>query len=186
MDPRAARPWRPRGGLCRAPINQRGTRLFQVSAAAPIAALDVVRRRLSWRERPAIAESGQDIEDLLRHLLACAPADLTLHGRARLFVQAQPKGRNTGRGAKAGNERIRYPDEQEDLSDSSGARPASYTYLRMESTKRLAGGWWSLHAVPDHLVSRLPNVKGMTPQTWVRQRSKHVFPAWVEDWFRKT
>ncbi|WP_437942939.1 hypothetical protein [Sorangium sp. So ce341] len=61
-----------------------------------------------------------------------------------------------------------------------------YTYLRMESTKRLVGGWWSVHTVPDHLISQLPNVKGMVPQTWVRQRSKHAFPAWVEDLFRKT
>ncbi|XXZ45688.1 hypothetical protein WME95_17110 [Sorangium sp. So ce327] len=36
----------------------------------------------------------------------------------------EPKGRSTGLRAKAGDERIRYPDEQDDLSDSSGARPA--------------------------------------------------------------
>jgi predicted dithiol-disulfide oxidoreductase (DUF899 family) len=48
--------------------------------------------------------------------------DLTALGRQEDWEE--PKGRNTGVGAKAGDERIRYPDEQEDLSDSSGARPA--------------------------------------------------------------
>ncbi|WP_441286984.1 DUF899 domain-containing protein [Sorangium sp. KYC3313] len=48
--------------------------------------------------------------------------DLTALGRQEEWEE--PKGRSTGLGAKAGDERIRYPDEQEDLSDSSGARPA--------------------------------------------------------------
>ena len=48
--------------------------------------------------------------------------DLTALGRQEDWEE--PKGRNSGRGAKAGSERIRYPDEQEDLSDSSGAKPA--------------------------------------------------------------
>jgi predicted dithiol-disulfide oxidoreductase (DUF899 family) len=49
--------------------------------------------------------------------------DLTALGRQEDWEE--PKERNTGLGAKAGDERIRYPDEQEDLSDSSGARPAT-------------------------------------------------------------
>jgi hypothetical protein len=49
--------------------------------------------------------------------------DLTALGRQEEWEE--PKGRSTGLGAKAGDERFRYPDEQEDLSDSSGARPAA-------------------------------------------------------------
>lgn len=62
---------------------------------------------------------------------------------------------------------------------------SGYAYFRVESTKRLVGGWWSSHKVPAHLVSQLPNVKGMVPQTWVRQPSRHVFPEWAEDFFSK-
>lgn len=62
---------------------------------------------------------------------------------------------------------------------------SGYAYFRVESTKRLVGGWWSSHNVPEHLVSQLPHVKGMVPQTWVRQPSRHVFPEWAEDFFSK-
>ena len=47
--------------------------------------------------------------------------DLTALGRQEEWEE--PKGRSTGLGAPAGSERIRYPDEQESLEDSDGARP---------------------------------------------------------------
>jgi predicted dithiol-disulfide oxidoreductase (DUF899 family) len=49
--------------------------------------------------------------------------DLTALGRQEEWEE--PKGRSRGLGASAGSDRITYPDEQEDLSDSSGAHPAA-------------------------------------------------------------
>ncbi len=49
--------------------------------------------------------------------------DLTALGRQEPWEE--PKGRSAGLGAPAGSESIRYPDEQEALSDSDGARPSS-------------------------------------------------------------
>jgi eukaryotic-like serine/threonine-protein kinase len=61
---------------------------------------------------------------------------------------------------------------------------SGYVQFRVESAKRLIGGWWYSHNVPEHLFSQLPNVNGMIPQTWVRQPSSKVFPAWAEKFFR--
>jgi predicted dithiol-disulfide oxidoreductase (DUF899 family) len=48
--------------------------------------------------------------------------DLTALGRHEEWEE--PKGRSRGLGAPAGSDKITYPDEQEDLRDSDGARPA--------------------------------------------------------------
>ena len=48
--------------------------------------------------------------------------DLTALGRQEEWEE--PKGRSPGLGLSAGNSGIKYPDEQEELSDSDGARPS--------------------------------------------------------------
>lgn len=59
--------------------------------------------------------------------------DLTALGRQEDWEE--PKGRNTGLGAKAGDPSLLYPDEQAPLADSSGARPAA-----ADGTRGGAGG----------------------------------------------
>jgi Predicted nucleotide-binding protein containing TIR-like domain len=60
-----------------------------------------------------------------------------------------------------------------------------FVHFRLESRKRLVGGWWYTSTVPPRLVGELPSVERKVVETWERQPLSRPFPDWAEEFFRK-